>query len=292
MEEQQTQRSDAFEQLEILLESIEQHPDENVRNHVRALVFSLLDLHHAAISKMLKVISEHDAKGEIFEEFSNDEVIRAILMVQDLMPESLEKRIENALDEARKKLSEYDADVELVKIEDNTAYLKLFGGGASMTVSTAVLKAEIEHFLHEFTPDLFNVKYDDTIAPPKQSATLVQIQPFQPKQEESDKKIMLPVIRADQVKLNSKQVIESGDDINLLVCNIAGTFYAFENRCPHQNQTLGEGLLEGGVLTCPWHGYQFDIKRGGRCLTDPSLKLESLPLKVENEVIKVNLKNG
>lgn len=287
--EEQTEQPDAFEQLEILLESIEQHPDENVRNHVRALVFSLLDLHHTAISRMLKVISEHDTKEEILKDFSNDDVIKAILIVQDLMPESLETRIEKALGEARKKLSEYDADVELIKIEENTAYLKLFGGGASMTVSTAVLKAEIEQCLHEFTPDLFNVKYEDTIAPPKQPATLVQIQPFQPK---TDEKNMLPVIRADQVSANSKQVIESGDDINLLICNVAGTFYAFENRCPHQQQTLGEGLLEGGVLTCPWHGYQFDVKRGGRCLTDPSLKLESLPVKVENEVIKVKLKNG
>lgn len=289
--EQQTQQPDAFEQLEILLESIEQHPDEKVRDHVRALVFSLLDLHHTAISRMLEVISEHDAKDKILKDFSNDDVIKAILMVQDLMPESLETRINQALGEARKKLSEYEADVELVKIEDNTAYLKLFGGGASMNVSTAVLKAEIEHFLHEFTPDLFNVKYEDTIAPPKQPIKLVQIKPFQPKTEGGDQN-MLPVIRADQVAANSKQVIESGEDINLLICNVAGTFYAFENRCPHQNQTLGEGLLEGGVLTCPWHGYQFDIKRGGRCLTDPSLKLESLPLKVENDVIKVKLQNG
>ena len=42
----------AFDQLNILLESIEQHPEEAVRNHVRALVYTLLDLHHGALRRI------------------------------------------------------------------------------------------------------------------------------------------------------------------------------------------------------------------------------------------------
>ena len=37
-----------------------------------------------------------------------------------------------------------------------------------------------------------------------------------------------------------------------------GTLYALSNVCPHQHGPLGEGVVRGGYLECPWHGYQFD----------------------------------
>src|ERR1700742_1751284 len=33
---------------------------------------------------------------------------------------------------------------------------------------------------------------------------------------------------------------------------------ALDNRCPHQGGPLGEGSIEGGLLRCPWHGYDYD----------------------------------
>jgi nitrite reductase/ring-hydroxylating ferredoxin subunit len=44
--------------------------------------------------------------------------------------------------------------------------------------------------------------------------------------------------------------------------NVGGTFYALDGVCPHQGGPLGEGMLEGCVVTCPWHGWQFDVKSG------------------------------
>jgi len=42
-----------------------------------------------------------------------------------------------------------------------------------------------------------------------------------------------------------------------------GVLYALENTCPHQGGPLGEGYLEAnGVVSCPWHGWTFDLKTG------------------------------
>jgi len=84
------------------------------------------------------------------------------------------------------------------------------------------------------------------------------------------------------------RVVETGG-INLLLCNVAGTIYAFQNACAEGNLRLDESILENGILTCPCHGYQFDARQKGRCLTDSNLRLEALPSKVENEIVKVAL---
>jgi nitrite reductase/ring-hydroxylating ferredoxin subunit len=44
--------------------------------------------------------------------------------------------------------------------------------------------------------------------------------------------------------------------------NVAGTISAIDGICPHQGGPLADGTLEGTCLTCPWHGWQFDVQTG------------------------------
>ncbi|HEV3021516.1 MAG TPA: Rieske 2Fe-2S domain-containing protein [Pirellulales bacterium] len=44
--------------------------------------------------------------------------------------------------------------------------------------------------------------------------------------------------------------------------NVDGTFHALDGVCPHQGGPLGKGCLEGVIVTCPWHGWQFDVRTG------------------------------
>lgn len=46
----------------------------------------------------------------------------------------------------------------------------------------------------------------------------------------------------------------------ILIVNKQGRFYALENRCPHADQMLDGGELEGDEIICPWHGTGFCIK--------------------------------
>ncbi len=278
----------AFDQLNILLESIEQHPEEAVRNHVRALVYTLLDLHHEALKRIVEIVSAQTASEQILQEFSGDEVVQAVLMVHELMAQPLETRVENALEIARGQLKIYGADVELVEVKNSVAKLRILGGSSTVNVSTTLLKAEIEHALHEHTPDLLNVEYEDTIAPVR-PAKLVQIMPRQTVQDSSaTKEFYMPIIRHDQVPDNNLRVVETGG-INLLLCNVAGTIYAFQNHCAEGGFPLDESVLENGVLTCPCHGYQFDVRQKGRSLNDSNLRLTALRMRVENDVVKVAL---
>ena len=46
------------------------------------------------------------------------------------------------------------------------------------------------------------------------------------------------------------------------LANVGGKVYAITNVCPHRGGPLGQGQLDGKVVTCPWHGWQFDVTNG------------------------------
>ena len=55
-------------------------------------------------------------------------------------------------------------------------------------------------------------------------------------------------------------VTVNGTKIALFRCE--GVVYAIRNQCPHMGGDLGEGLLQGDIVRCPWHGWKFNIKTG------------------------------
>jgi nitrite reductase/ring-hydroxylating ferredoxin subunit len=74
----------------------------------------------------------------------------------------------------------------------------------------------------------------------------------------------------------------------IAVFNVAGAFYAIDNTCVHRGGPLGEGEVEGDVVTCPWHAWQYNIKTGVST-TNPSASVKTYQVKVEGEDIKVLL---
>lgn len=52
----------------------------------------------------------------------------------------------------------------------------------------------------------------------------------------------------------------------IAVFNSEGEFHALDGICPHAGGPLAKGQLSGHVVTCPWHGWQFDVTTGRHCL--------------------------
>lgn len=80
-----------------------------------------------------------------------------------------------------------------------------------------------------------------------------------------------------------KTVEVNGRQIALF--NVDGRFYALGGECPHRGGPLGDGDLEGCVVTCPWHAWQFDVTTG-ESLTD-DLKAERYEVRVEGDDVLV-----
>jgi nitrite reductase (NADH) small subunit len=70
--------------------------------------------------------------------------------------------------------------------------------------------------------------------------------------------------------------------------NVEGTLYALDGICPHAGGPLGEGMLSGAVVTCPWHGWQFDVTTGRHCL-NPRMEHTRFPLRIEGNDVYVEI---
>src|SRR5258708_19188663 len=78
------------------------------------------------------------------------------------------------------------------------------------------------------------------------------------------------------------------DDQVVALFNADGQFYALDGVCPHAGGPLGEGTLRGTTVTCPWHGWQFDVCTGQNCL-NPRMSHKNFAVKVEGTDIFVEL---
>jgi nitrite reductase (NADH) small subunit len=85
----------------------------------------------------------------------------------------------------------------------------------------------------------------------------------------------------------AREVVVEGRVI--AVFNVGGTFYALDGVCPHQGGPLGRGMLEGCLVTCPWHGWQFDV-RSGQHQFNARLVQPRYEVRVEDDWILVDLK--
>ncbi len=68
--------------------------------------------------------------------------------------------------------------------------------------------------------------------------------------------------------------------------NVGGTIYALDNTCLHQGGPLGEGILDGEVIMCPWHMWEYNVRTGEK-VGVPEMKVESFAVRVEGNDIKV-----
>lgn len=72
------------------------------------------------------------------------------------------------------------------------------------------------------------------------------------------------------------------------VFNVDGAFHVVDNTCLHRGGPLGEGEVEGSVVTCPWHGWQFNVATGA-CVNNPSGKVAVYQVKIEGSDVKALL---
>jgi 3-phenylpropionate/trans-cinnamate dioxygenase ferredoxin component len=101
----------------------------------------------------------------------------------------------------------------------------------------------------------------------------------------------LTVCPLEELPPGSVKIVVAGE-IALGVYNLDGELHAIEDRCSHDDGPLCEGDFdpEAGVVVCPRHGSNFDI-RSGRALTLPAyLPVDTFPVRVDDGgMIKVDV---
>ena len=100
---------------------------------------------------------------------------------------------------------------------------------------------------------------------------------------------LMKVAETSDLKPGECKTVAAGER-ELALFNVDGKFYCLDNTCPHRGGPLGEGTLDGPVVTCPWQGWRFDVTTGVSPIV-PTAKAEKFECIVEGNDVKVKL-NG
>ncbi len=88
-------------------------------------------------------------------------------------------------------------------------------------------------------------------------------------------------IEASKLPVEGDSAMVSLDEYDIAIFNVGGEMRAIDNECPHQGANLSDGWVRDGIVSCPWHCWEFDTA-SGECLTNPGAKLRSYPVRIED----------
>lgn len=252
---------------------------------------SLNAIHKAGLTAIVRALRADSRGKELLFELVDDAAVRMILSMYGIIraadPMTAAARV---LETIRPGIKSHGGDVELVRIEDGVAYVRLSGACNGCSMAGVTMRDGVEKALVESVPSVTSVE----VLPNEPAAPeLLQITKVEPGGGGADATAVMaeagwfktfPVERIAVGTLEAMSLTPSeGEPVEVIVVNAAEQMAAYVNACAHQGLPLDNAIVDAteGTLTCPWHGFCYD-STSGECLTMPGAQLEQLPLRVQD----------
>lgn len=152
-------------QVNSLLNKVESLEDGEAKTIALETIQILFELYGEALARIIHQGVQGNAT-KLFDAFKQDELISHLLLMHDLHPDSVETRVQQALDEVRPYMESHGGNVELLGIEAGVAYLRLVGSCHGCAASSTTMKLAVEKAVHKFAPDLLAIEADGAVEPP------------------------------------------------------------------------------------------------------------------------------
>jgi Fe-S cluster biogenesis protein NfuA/nitrite reductase/ring-hydroxylating ferredoxin subunit len=265
---------DRAQRVQELLAQIEAHPDPIARELMQECLHSVLEIYGEGLERILSIIGNH-SNFALRKELAEDSLVRGLLIIHDLHPLDLEARLRGALDKVRPYMESHGGNVELDRLENGVAYLRLQGHCKSCPSSAATLDLAIRQAISEACPDLERLEVEGVVPSPNQ-------------------RFHLPANAPKWTVVGRREEVVTSDlnamDVNgtrVLLCKLGDQLYAYRDSCPECNSPLDTGALDHDTLECP-QGHRFDVRHAGAGLDHKEFHLDPFPLIAANGIVKVS----
>ena len=98
---------------------------------------------------------------------------------------------------------------------------------------------------------------------------------------------MYTVCKVDQLPEGQSGVITVHNK-PIAVFRVNGRYFAIDDTCPHMGASLSGGMVEEGVVTCPWHYWRFRLQDGAWD-DNPKIKVGCYPVHVIGDLIQIEM---
>ncbi|MDP2712123.1 MAG: NifU family protein [Solirubrobacteraceae bacterium] len=256
-------------------------------------------LHRAGLTTIVRALRADPRGKELLFELVDDPSVRMVLLMHGIIRSSDPMAVaEQVLETIRPGIRSHGGDVELARIEDGVAYVRLSGACNGCSMASVTMRDGVEKALVEGVPSVTAVEVLPNEPAGEQLLQITQVggdaeaggsaaasgSTGAAAMAEAGWFQTFPTERIAVGTLEAMSLTPaSGEAVEVVVVNAAGQMAAYVNACAHQGLPLDNAIVDAteGTLTCPWHGFCFD-STNGECLTMPGAQLEQLPLRIED----------
>ncbi len=161
------------QRVEKLVSRLDSCKDAEMRAVALELVQCVMELHGAALDRMLGSISQTSAGEAALDVALQDDLISSVLLLHGLHPDTIEARVLRALEKVRPYLHSHGGDVEFLSVADGVVRLKLLGSCGSCPSSSVTLKNAVEEALYQAAPDIEKIVAESGTAESNSSKLVV-----------------------------------------------------------------------------------------------------------------------
>jgi Fe-S cluster biogenesis protein NfuA/nitrite reductase/ring-hydroxylating ferredoxin subunit len=271
------------------LEAIAGGWDESHALTMQALKAAIEDLHKEALRRLIRGLKDDPVAGLRLREALADPVVYGVLRFHGLVKAPLAERLEQALADVRPALESHGGDVQIVAIKaPDTVELRLLGSCHGCPASHQTLSEGIEQAIRARCPEIVHIRQVGRGASDQRSdgnATLHFVSPFALHAASGwiDAGAAGDLLEGAVVerKIRGRSVLLARRD---------GHLSCFDNSCAHLGLPLEMGEVDAGVITCPYHGFQYLLETG-ECLTAPSVQLKLHAVRVIGSRVEIRLED-
>ena len=233
--------------------------------------------HKEGLARVLRAIAEHPGADEILGRLGADPFVAALLHMHGLVRPGIDARVLEGLVDARPWLREHGGDVEFVERDGDVVRVRLTGSCTECSLAPLTLREAVFNAVHRKAPEISRIELAEEPAP---ATPLPVIEHPGHGWEVGPAVEDLPESVTLRFDASSK---------SLLIHRNGDTIRAWENECPHQGLPLDGALHDqdacgpSGELTCPWHGWRFDLENGD-CTHLGDARLVPVPLMIRGGV--------
>ncbi len=270
--EQPAEGRELLERVEQLTAAIDAAADPFLRGTVDELVSTIIELYGEGLTRIVRELAEQGEEGLLLR-LAGDGVIGSLMLIHDLYPVPLEARVEEALASVRPYMESHGGDVQLLRLSEGVAYLRLAGHCHGCPASAATLELAIKEALEEAAPDLLGLEVEG-VAEPKPVRKPLAMAATGPAPAGAPG--WLPFEQAGEIEPGTFRALVL-EGVDLVVANVDGTVLAYRDHCAVCAASLREASLAGPSLECAACGCAFDLTRAGRAATGEG-HLDPVPL--------------
>ena len=274
------------EELTAQLESI---GDPFAQSCAEELVGALMGLYGEGLQRIFEALAEEGAAtAAVRERLVADGVVGSLLLIHGMYPVDLETRVREALESVRPYMESHGGNVELLGIEDGVARLRLVGSCDGCPASASTMELAIEQALEEAAPDLAGIDVEGVTTPLPSPAPAAGGFELPLTNGNAPQSGWLAVDGIARLAPGALVAVPVGG-VGLVVANVAGDLLAYRNACAGCGARLEHAELTGGTLRCLQCARGYELPLAGRCVDEPGLQLEPVPLLREDGAVRVAL---